>query len=146
MVSEITGLRVIHGKADEVGRQYVRRELHAPVIKAHRAAERHGQCGLAHARLVVEQDMPVREQREQDLFDHFPLSRDDFFDFRYDPFQFPVHVVLLMIRNSKSSGLAVKGWPAAGDRPGRPVRSAVFSTFCNRCGDYLTVMRPWASA
>ena len=58
MIDELTALRLIHRKADDIRRHHVRRELYAAVTQIDGAGERHGQRGFAHAGHVVQQDVP----------------------------------------------------------------------------------------
>ena len=54
-------------RADDVGGQQVGRALDARVLGVHRARERAGERGLADARVVLDQDVALGEQRDQHL-------------------------------------------------------------------------------
>ena len=55
---------VVDVGADDVGRQQVGRALHARELAVDRARERAGQRGLADARVVLDEDVALGEQRD----------------------------------------------------------------------------------
>ena len=63
-------------RADHVRGQQVGGALHARVLGVERARERAGQGGLADARVVLDQDVPLGEQRDEHVADHL-LGRLD---------------------------------------------------------------------
>jgi hypothetical protein len=58
---------VVDVRADDVGRQQVRRPLNAGELGVDRARQRTGQGGLADPRVVLDQDMALGEQRDDQL-------------------------------------------------------------------------------
>ena len=75
-------LLVVQIEADHVRRQDIRCELDALAGEGQRFGERQCQRGLADAGHVLQQDMPAREDRKQDLINDLVLSVDRLADFR----------------------------------------------------------------
>ena len=82
---------VIHGKTHEIGRQDIRRKLHPAERKPDGPAQRHRQRGFADPGHIIQQNMPLRQQGCQDLFDHFPLAGNDLLHFRNHVFKLFTH-------------------------------------------------------
>ena len=61
---------VVDVRADHVGRQQVGGALHARVLRVDRPGERPSQRGLADARVVLDQDVALGEQRDEHVADH----------------------------------------------------------------------------
>jgi hypothetical protein len=61
---------VVDVRADHVGRQKVGRALDPGVLRVHRPRERARQSGLPHARVVLDQDVALGEQRHEHVADH----------------------------------------------------------------------------
>ena len=87
VIDELTALRLIHRKADDIRRHHVRRELYAAVAQIDGAGERHGQRGFAHAGHVVQQDVPFGQQRGEDMLDDPALAAHGLFHFENDGFK-----------------------------------------------------------
>ena len=81
LIDELAAILLIDGIASNIGRQHVRRELHAPVIESQRAGkcQRHGR--LADAGNILEQHMATGQQHRQHPDQNAVLAAYRFFDF-----------------------------------------------------------------
>ena len=68
-------LLVVDDRADEVGREQVGRELDARELGVDRVAERAHRERLGEAGDALEQDVPAREQADEDALDHVRAGR-----------------------------------------------------------------------
>jgi hypothetical protein len=76
---------VVDVRADHVGGQQVGGALDARVLGVQRARERPRQRGLAHARVVLDQNVPLGEQRHEHVADHALRRLDRFRDVVPEP-------------------------------------------------------------
>ena len=74
---ESTGLGVVNADADDVRGQQVRGELDPGEGQFEAAGQGSGQHGLAHARGVLNQQVPAAYQPYQDLSDGVRLAQED---------------------------------------------------------------------
>ena len=72
---EVSGLGVVDGDAQHVGRQQVGRALNAPELASQRQRQRPRQDGLAHAGHVLQQRVAAAQQGDQQPADHLLLAR-----------------------------------------------------------------------
>ena len=79
--------RIIDQRADQVGRQQVRRELNAVELAMDRRRQRLDGRGLGQAGHALEQDVPAGEQRDQQPRQHHVLPDQDLANLRFDPFE-----------------------------------------------------------
>ena len=77
-------LLLIHGKAHDIARQHIGSELDTGIVQSDRTGKCHGQCRLADAGHVVEQNVPVGQHRHEHLFHHGLLADDDLVHFAAD--------------------------------------------------------------
>ncbi len=68
------------GHAGDVAGQQVGRELDAPPLRVHAGRDGAGERGLAGARHVLDQQVPLGEQADQSQLDGLVLAADDAFD------------------------------------------------------------------
>ena len=71
--------------ADDVGGQEVRGALHARELEVERPGERAGERRLAHAREVLDEDVPLGEERDDEVGDDLPAHLDAGLDVPGDP-------------------------------------------------------------
>ena len=71
--------------ADDVGGQEVRGALHARELEIERPGERAGERRLAHAREVLDEDVPLGEERDDEVGDDLPAHLDARLDVPGDP-------------------------------------------------------------
>ena len=81
LIYELAALLLIDGIAGDIGRQHVRRKLHAPVIEPQRAGKRQRHGRLADARNILEQHMAPGQQHRQHPDQNAVLAAYRFFDF-----------------------------------------------------------------
>ena len=81
LIDELAALLLIDGIAGDIGRQHVRRKLHAPVIEPQRAGKRQRHGRLADARNILEQHMAPGQQHRQHPDQNAVLAAYRFFDF-----------------------------------------------------------------
>lgn len=86
-IEKLSAGRVVHGEADDVRRQHIRRELHAAAGQIDGAAERDGQRGFAHAGHIVQQNVSPCQKRAEHMFDDRALAANGFFHFNNDGFK-----------------------------------------------------------
>ena len=93
LVLKAAAVLVVNGKAHNIGRQHIRRELDAVIGQAQCAAQGHRQRCFADAGDIVQQNMSVGQQRHQDLFYDLTLAYHGLFHFNNDRLQFTVHTI-----------------------------------------------------
>ena len=71
----------VHARADEVGRDQVGRELHALEGAAEHVGDRLDRQRLRQARHALDQEVPAREQADEDALEHLVLAGDHALDF-----------------------------------------------------------------
>ena len=76
---------VVDVGADDVGREQVGGALHACELAVERAGERAGQRRLADAGVVLDEDVPLREQGHHDVLEHLVADLDGAADVLLDP-------------------------------------------------------------
>ena len=91
LINKVSAGPVVHGKARQIRGQDIRRKLNPPEGKPDGPAQSHRQRGFADARHIIQQDMPLRQQRRQDLPDCFLFSGDDLFRFPKHVFELFAH-------------------------------------------------------
>ncbi len=74
---EIATDGVVDRRAEDVGRQQIGSELNPAVLRIDAPSQRLGQCRLAHARHVFDQDRPPRQQGHDQNIDAVALAKND---------------------------------------------------------------------
>src|SRR5262249_1218748 len=74
-LAALVGLQVDFGAGD-VGRQQIRRELHARQVGGQMLRERLDRAGLGQSRQAFDQEIPVRQQADQYALDQTVLAED----------------------------------------------------------------------